>query len=97
MTRRFTRSSRHPFQKDEASHVVDEVRHSDLASRANDADGAHDLGSHAVLSITKYGRLSGRDDGSLLRRPYSGVRIFRKATGMSTLRERVSFPMDCSA
>jgi hypothetical protein len=32
---------RHPFQNDEASHVVDEVRHSDLTSRANDADGAH--------------------------------------------------------
>ena len=54
MTCRFTHSSRHPFQKDEASHVVDEVRLSDLASRANDADGAHDLGSHAVLLITKY-------------------------------------------
>src|ERR1700720_2502289 len=45
---------RHPFQNDEASHVVDEVRHSDLASRANDADGAHDLGSHGILLITKY-------------------------------------------
>ena len=45
---------RHPFEADEAAHVVDEVRHSDLAPRANDADGAHDPGSHAVLLITKY-------------------------------------------
>src|SRR6202140_4211194 len=54
MTRRFTRSSRHPFETDKASHAVDEVRHSDLAFRANDADGAHDLGSHGVLLITEY-------------------------------------------
>ena len=45
---------RHPFEADEAAHVVDEVRHSDFASRADDADGAHELGSHAVLLITKY-------------------------------------------
>jgi hypothetical protein len=31
-----------------------EVRHSDFASRADDADGAHKLGSHAVLLIAKY-------------------------------------------
>src|ERR1700730_6929792 len=28
------------------THVVDEVRHSDFAPRADDADGAHELGSH---------------------------------------------------
>src|SRR3984893_14056413 len=54
VARRFTWPPRHPFQNDEALHVVDEVRHSDLASRANDADGAHDLGSHGVHLITKY-------------------------------------------
>src|ERR1700720_4768034 len=45
---------RHPFKANEAAHVVDEVRHSDFAPRANDADGAHELGSHAVLLIAKY-------------------------------------------
>src|SRR6202045_2684670 len=30
------------------------LRHSDFAPRADDADGAHDLGSHGVLLITKY-------------------------------------------
>src|ERR1700716_3957601 len=30
------------------------VRHSDFAPRADDADGAHDPGSHPVLLITKY-------------------------------------------
>jgi hypothetical protein len=45
---------RHPFKTNEAAHVVDEVRHSDFAPRADDADGAHELGSHAVLLITKY-------------------------------------------
>src|ERR1700737_1965266 len=54
MARRFTRRGRHPFEVDEAAHVVDEVRHSDFASRADDADGAHELGSHAVLLITKF-------------------------------------------
>ena len=39
---------------DEAAHIVDEVRHSDLAPRANDANGAHELGSHAILLIPKY-------------------------------------------
>ena len=51
---------RHPFEADEAAHVVDEVRHSDFASRADDADGAHELGSHAVLLITKYMLDAGR-------------------------------------
>ncbi len=45
---------RHSFKTNEAAHVVDEVRHSDFAPRADDADGAHELGSHAVLLITKY-------------------------------------------
>src|SRR6195256_5320110 len=45
---------RHPCKTNEAAHVVDEVRHSDFAPRADDADGAHELGSHAVLLITKY-------------------------------------------
>ena len=45
---------RHPCKTNEAAHVIDEVRHSDFASRADDADGAHELGSHAVLLITKY-------------------------------------------
>jgi hypothetical protein len=31
---------RHPFEADEAAHVVDEVRHSDFAPRADDADEA---------------------------------------------------------
>src|ERR1700730_4151905 len=48
------RRGRHPFKTNEAAHVVDEVRHSDFAPRANDADGAHELSSHAVLLITKY-------------------------------------------
>jgi hypothetical protein len=39
---------RHLFEIDEAAHVVDEVRHSDLAPRANDADNAHDLGAGAL-------------------------------------------------
>src|SRR3977135_4042696 len=51
VARRLTRRGRHPF---EAAHVVDEVRHSDFAPRADDADGAHDPGSHPVLLITKY-------------------------------------------
>ena len=54
MTRGSPGCSRHPFEADEATHVVGEVSHSDLAPRANDADGAHDLGSHAVLLITEY-------------------------------------------
>src|SRR6202047_5593284 len=45
---------RHPFKTYEAAHVVDEVRHSDFAPRADDADGAHDPGSHPVLLITEY-------------------------------------------
>jgi hypothetical protein len=45
---------RHPFKTYEAAHVVDEIRHSDFAPRADDADGAHDPGSHPVLLITKY-------------------------------------------
>jgi hypothetical protein len=44
---------RHPFKTYEAAHVVDEIRHSDFAPRADDADGAHDPGSHPVLLITK--------------------------------------------
>jgi hypothetical protein len=47
---------RHPFKTNKAAHVVDEVRHSVFAPRANDADGAHELGTHAVLLITKYAR-----------------------------------------
>src|SRR6202045_4164467 len=54
VARRFTDRGRHLFKTYEAAHVVGEVRHSDLASRANDADGAHHLGSHGVLLITKY-------------------------------------------
>src|ERR1700682_3383738 len=62
----------HPFKTNEASHVVDEVGHSDLAPRADDADGAHELGSHAVLLITKYmldagAHLRARRIGGLLR------------------------------
>src|ERR1700716_2884376 len=49
-----TDRGRHPFKANEAAHVVDEVRHSDFAPRADDADGAHELGSHAVLLITKH-------------------------------------------
>jgi len=45
---------RHSFEADEAAHVINEVRHSDFAPRTHDADGAHELGSHAVLLITEY-------------------------------------------
>src|ERR1700674_1494736 len=66
------RAGRHPFKTNKAAHVVDEVRHSDLAPRADDADGAHELGSHAVLLITKYmldagAHLRARRIGGLLR------------------------------
>jgi len=67
-----TRPRRHPFEADEAAHVINEVRHSDLAPRANNADGAHDPGSHAVLLITEYmldagAHLRARRIGGLLR------------------------------
>jgi len=63
---------RHPFEADEAAHVINEVRHSDLAPRANDTDGAHDPGPHAVLLITEYmldagAHLRARRIGGLLR------------------------------
>jgi transposase len=45
-------TSGHPFQKDEA--CCRRGSSFRLASRANDADGAHDLGSHGGLLITKY-------------------------------------------
>ena len=51
VARRVTGRDGHPFEADEAAHVVDEVRHSDFAPRADDADGAHVPGSHAVLLI----------------------------------------------
>jgi len=38
VARRVTRRDRHPFEADEAAHVINEVRHSDLAPRANNAD-----------------------------------------------------------
>ena len=49
MTLGFTRS-----QSPSPAHVVDQVRHPDLAPRTNDADSAHNLGSHAVLLITEH-------------------------------------------
>jgi hypothetical protein len=65
-------AARHPFKTNEAAHVVDEVRHSDFAPRADDADGAHEFGSHAVLLISKYmldagAHLRARGIGGLLR------------------------------
>ena len=54
VARRFTDRGRHLFKTYEAAHVVGEVRHSDFAPRVDDADGAHELGSHAVLLITKH-------------------------------------------
>ena len=54
VARRFTRPRPSSFQDIRSGDVVDEVRHSDFAPRADDADGAHDPGSHPVLLITKY-------------------------------------------
>jgi len=50
---RVTRPRRHPFEADEAAHVINEVRHSDLAPRANNAM-VRTIRSHAVLLITEY-------------------------------------------
>ena len=66
------RGRRRPFEADEAAHVVDEVRHADLAARANYTDGAHHPGSHTVLLITEYmlnasAHLRARRIGCLLR------------------------------
>jgi hypothetical protein len=44
----------HTFKTNEAAGVEGEVRHADFASRADDADGAHDLRSRAVLLIAEY-------------------------------------------
>src|SRR3979490_1299204 len=71
---------RHPFKTNEAAHVVDEGRHSDFAPRADDADGAPELGSHAVLLITKYmldagAHLRARRIGGRLRRTEFAIAI----------------------
>ena len=53
MTRWLPICSRHLFETDESTHILDEIDHSDLAPRANDADDAHDLGSHSVLLVAE--------------------------------------------
>ena len=53
MARKSSGRGPHPFKANEAAHIVDEVRHSDFAPRADDADGPHEFGSHAVLLIPK--------------------------------------------
>src|ERR1700730_3194898 len=72
VARRFTRPRPPSFQDKRSGAYCRRGRHSDFAPRADDADGAHELGSHAVLLITKYmldagAYLRARRIGGLLR------------------------------
>ena len=95
MARKSSGRGPHPFKANEAAHIVDEVRHSDFAPRADDADGPHEFGSHAVLLIPKDmldagAHLRSRRIGGLLRLTKCAIaigpeprRVCRRPFGLS--------------
>src|SRR4029077_7380420 len=53
--------SGHPFQRDEAAHVVGQVLQADLGTRPHDADGAHDPAAQGTLLRSEHMLDAGAD------------------------------------